>query len=533
MSRPEPIRTAVVLLCVLAGTVCVTIFLNQGTRTQVSPETSRPATGSTARQPLAERQGSGDVTSSNTPPPIWKEWPKPQLALLLTGEQHGYFEPCGCTSSQLGGMSRRANLAQKLTAAGWTVRGLDVGGLSRRRTRQAQIKFETTLAALRELNYIAIGLGPEELRMQPDFLLSQHVPPLHFLSANLEFFGVSDLGTPLPSVVVEAGGLQIGITSVMSDELQKEVLPHPDITWKPPGPALTNVLAGFDDSNVVLRVLLSQASVTESESLAHQFPQFDVVLTAQGTGDPDPTAPLTKIGNTLLIETGRKGKYVGVLGVYPDDKETPFRYKLISLERDSFGETPSMITLMQTYQERLESEQIALTDAVGAPHPSGATYVGADACGTCHETAMDIWKKTGHAHAFESLDPDNKRTGHERLNGVERSYDPECLACHVTGWDPHEYIRFQSGFLNEKFADDDEKMLHKLMAGTQCENCHGPGSRHIELIEADDLIAAAQEVRVTLEQAKKNVCEKCHDLDNSPNFDFDEYWERVKHYGRN
>ena len=62
----------------------MTIFLNQGTRTQVSPETSRPATGSTARQPLAERQGSGDVTSSNTPPPIWKEWPKPQLALLLT-----------------------------------------------------------------------------------------------------------------------------------------------------------------------------------------------------------------------------------------------------------------------------------------------------------------------------------------------------------------------------------------------------------------------------------------------------------------
>ncbi|MDG1894325.1 MAG: multiheme c-type cytochrome [Fuerstiella sp.] len=524
MSRSEAIRNAATLVCALAGIAYLTIFLNRGTTRQVDAETPHAEKGS------AEQQSTDDIASSAAAP-IWEKWPRPQLALLLTGEQHGYFEPCGCTSSQLGGMSRRADLAQKLKAAGWTVRGLDVGGLSRRTTRQAQIKFETTLAALRELDYVAIGLGPEELRMQPDFLLSQHVPPLHFLSANLEFFGVPDLGTPLPSAVFEAGGLQIGITSVMSEELQKEVLPHPDITWKAPGPALTDVIADFDDRNVSLRVLLSQASVTESDALAEQFPSFDVVLTAQGTSDPDPKAPLKKIGDTLVIETGRKGKYAGVLGVYPDDTETPFRYKLISLEQENFGETQSMITLMQVYQQRLESEEIALTDAVGAPHPSGATFVGADTCGTCHENAMDIWKETGHAHALESLDPDNNRDGHERLNGVKRTYDPECLACHVTGWDPHEYIRFQSGFLNKKFAaDDDEKMLHKLMAGTQCENCHGPGSRHIELVEADDLAAAAQEVRVTLEQARKNVCEKCHDLDNSPDFDFEEYWERVKHY---
>jgi len=318
----------------------------------------------------------------------------------------------------------------------------------------------------------------------------------------------------------------------MSEALQKEVLPHPDITWKQPGPELTKVLADFDNKDVGLRILLSQANVEESKALAQQFPQFDVVVTAQGTGDPDPAKPPDKIGDTLLIETGRKGKYVGVLGIYPDDKETPFRYKLISLERDYFDETPSMITLMQTYQERLESEQIVLTDAVGAPHPSGAKFVGADTCGSCHESAMNIWKDTGHAHALESLDPNNERTGYERLNGVKRMYDPECLACHVTGWDPHEYIRFQSGFLNEKFAtDEDEKTLHRLMAGTQCENCHGPGSRHIELVEADNLVAAGKEVRVTLEQAKKSMCGKCHDLDNSPDFDFDEYWERVKHYG--
>ncbi len=52
----------------------------------------------------------------------------------------------------------------------------------------------------------------------------------------------------------------------------------------------------------------------------------------------------------------------------------------------------------------------------------------------------------------------------------------------------------------------------------------------MELIEADNVEAAAREVRVTLQQAKENnLCQKCHDLDNSPEFDFDTYWDQIKH----
>jgi hypothetical protein len=103
----------------------------------------------------------------------------------------------------------------------------------------------------------------------------------------------------------------------------------------------------------------------------------------------------------------------------------------------------------------------------------------------------------------------------------------------VTGWEPEEYVRFRGGFLNEEFAaDDSEKLLQTLLAGNQCENCHGPGSRHVELIEADNKEAAVKEVRVTLEQAEKKICAKCHDADNSPDFNFEEYWEQVKHYGK-
>jgi len=32
--------------------------------------------------------------------------------------------------------------------------------------------------------------------------------------------------------------------------------------------------------------------------------------------------------------------------------------------------------------------------------------------------------------------------------------------------------------------------------------------------------------------AKERVCIRCHDLDNSPKFEFDEYWKKVAHPGR-
>ena len=119
---------------------------------------------------------------------------------------------------------------------------------------------------------------------------------------------------------------------------------------------------------------------------------------------------------------------------------------------------------------------------------------------------MEVWKDSKHAHAFESLFPENKRHGYERLHGVSRGFDPECLACHVTGWKPEQYLRYRSGFLNEELAEEPQKNLQSLLAGNQCENCHGPGSRHIELIEEGEVQAALKEVKVTQKQALEGMC---------------------------
>jgi hypothetical protein len=438
-------------------------------------------------------------------------------------------------------MSRRAGLFDRIKSLNWTVRGLDAGGISKRTGVQAQLKFETTLEALRDLQYVALAMSPEELRLEPGYLLSQHFTdgetPLNFLGANLIFFGSRELGTPLPLNIVEVNGIKVGITSVMSETIRRDVIPdrtadeaaNADLQWTDPSEALTEVLKQFDDAKVDFRILLSQSTDDEIRQQAKDFPVFDIIVAADGRdGDRQPKM----LGSTRLLRVGEKGKTAGVVALYPGDKTNPVRYELVTLSEAHFSNSEKMTDLMRSYQERLKDGQVVTAEEpVG--HPSGATFVGASKCGECHTSAFDIWKETPHAHAFESLDPSYKRHGFERLNGVTRTFDPECLSCHVTGWEPEQYIRFRSGFVNEEFAaDDSEKLLQALLAGNQCENCHGPGSRHVELIEADNKEAAAREVRVTLEQAKSQMCEKCHDADNSPEFEFDKYWDAVKHPGK-
>ena len=79
------------------------------------------------------------------------------------------------------------------------------------------------------------------------------------------------------------------------------------------------------------------------------------------------------------------------------------------------------------------------------------------------------------------------------------------------------------------------------LLGSGCENCHGPGSAHVAA-ENGEIEASAELVRqlqqemiLPLERAEQK-CLECHDLDNSPDFHqpgaFEEFWEQVKHYGK-
>lgn len=442
--------------------------------------------------------------------PIFEGWAKPTVALFITGRQHGYIEPCGCTglANQKGGLSRRQTLMRELEDKGWPLVALDVGNQVRRFGRQPIIKFETTKEGLYAMNYAAIGFGPDDLRLpSTDLLRIIYNPesPSSFVSANVV---VIDDSIVKPFWILETAGKKIGVTSILGQGMQTN-LGGDDIKLKSPEDGLNDVWPLMKKESCDLYVLLAHASLEESRELAQKFPDFDLVVTAGGAGEP--TLEPEKIANSKaqMIQVGTKGMYVGVVGLF-DDKEKPIRYQRVPLD-DRFGDSKDMLDLLRKYQEQLETAGFDGLSLEPQPHPSGRKFVGSEACKECHEDAYKIWKEgleglpAYHAHATESIvKPPNSR------GDIPRHHDPECISCHVTGWNPQKYYPYVSGYLDLKKS--------VLLHGNGCENCHGPGSEHI-----------VEETTETITRSTAESCLDCHDLDNSPAFKFETYWPRIKH----
>ncbi len=66
---------------------------------------------------------------------------------------------------------------------------------------------------------------------------------------------------------------------------------------------------------------------------------------------------------------------------------------------------------------------------------SGATYVGADTCKSCHPNTYMKWSTTRHSQAYESLLKKDPRP--------DVIYDAECVTCHTTGFE------YNSGWKSE------------------------------------------------------------------------------------
>jgi cytochrome c554/c'-like protein len=483
---------------------------------------AQPATPA-ADVPREDKPAKVDPVKTNGP--IFVDWPKPKLAIVITGEQLGYLEPCGCAGleNQKGGLSRRYTLLKQLRGDGWPLLPIDLGGLIQRFGQQAEIKFQTAVEALKAMDYQAIGWGPEDLRLGAGILLSAAVEadgsPSRFVSANVGLFELNS-GTTSNYRIVEAGGRKIGVTAVLGEQIKRDTN-NADIKFVPPAQGLADVADKLKECNY--RILLAYAPPQESVDLAKKFPQFNAVVTAGGADEP-PREPRKVDGTeTLLLEVGHKGMYAVVLGMY-DDPKTPVRYQRVPIDH-RFADSPEMKHLMTGYQDQLRSlgwSGLGLRPVVH-PRASGSNdmaghFVGSEKCGECHTKAMDIWTKTPHAHATETLaalDP-------------PRQFDPECISCHATGWKPQEFVPYATGF--EGLAETPH------LKGNGCENCHGPGAAHVGA-ESDGGDGAKRQalreaMKISRAKAEESDCARCHDLDNSPQFNFTTYWPKVEHKGK-
>ncbi len=468
--------------------------------------------------------------AENRTPPC-NGWAKPSFALFVTGRQHGYIEPCGCTGLDRakGGLSRRYSVLKQLKERGWEVVPVDVGNQVRRVGAQADIKFHTTAEILQKMGYAAIGFGPDDLRLSPMEVLMSMDPEGNgtssFVSAN-----ASVLEHNPKFKVVEAGGQKIGITAVVGKSALAEIQ-NEDITFTDTPAALRETVDELRNQDCDKLVLLAHCSTEETEQLARDFPMFDVIVTAGGAGEPTMEPTRVDGSNARIVQAGTKGIYVGVLGFY-DDAAEPIKYDRIVLD-NRFPDSPEVLQAFAMYQNQLRDMGLKDLGLRPVRHPRSTkttppeigerTFVGHETCGECHTSAYEVYENSPHFQATKSISEPTERSA------IKRHYDPECLSCHVTGWNPQGYFPYASGYLSL----EESVALHS----NGCENCHGPGSAHVAAengdVDATDerIQSLREEMRLSLEEARKTKCYDCHDQDNSPDFDFDTYWPEVEHHG--
>jgi hypothetical protein len=514
--------------------------------------------------------GSGPTVGVTVLDSHFRGWPagkKPDVALMLTGQQHSYLKFCGCSQPQLGGFERRYNLFQALKAKGWPIVAADLGDLVEYKSGdvhdQALLKYETAMKALKALDYAAIGLGKSDFQLPLEkglgLTLLQNMDAYpRVLSANLANAAQTYPHPEKPNEsmigdVVIAGGKNgaptVGIVAVIGASVEKELRGTVNDKFDANDVVLKNALAKFERSKVDLKLLLFQGDHAGARKVAQGLPDkipagsFDVILCLSpeedARGDPD------KVGKTMIVQVGHRGRYIGVVGAFRTgkaDKPFDFHYQMLAVGEEF--ETPKgqeaqnpILRLLDDYALSVKNQNfLAVYPRVNHPVMAKlrqkAEFVGSDKCKDCHQADYQIWKNSKHSHAYDAL----AKIADKPKN---RQYDPECVRCHTIGFG------FNDGFV------DKNRTAHLTDVG--CENCHGPGSLHVAQPKNAEFLAAQSPWKVkptdrlpkpdvlakgfdAMNPAEQDiykrvnaVCYKCHDSDNDPAYKFSEFWPKVIH----
>lgn len=165
----------------------------------------------------------------------------------------------------------------------------------------------------------------------------------------------------------------------------------------------------------------------------------------------------------------------------------------LRLEEESA--VPAEVNAVFDELRRSESDKFKSLSMLRTRDLKDSDFVGAEACASCHASSFEVWKKSAHSSAMNTL---LLKKRHE---------DPSCVECHVLGF------KQKGGYVSE--------MISPKFSNVQCENCHGPRKAHI-------LNPTQRGTDVKTIDPKKS-CAECHTPPHSPGFDQKKYWKSIEH----
>jgi hypothetical protein len=400
--------------------------------------------------------------------------PKSDLPIVvITGNEHGFIRPCGCSKPALGGVHRRAHAIAELKEAEPKLAALSLGEFLNETNRQQEIKFESFLLSLTEMNYAAFVPGAGEFKLGKRFLSdARGMTPVPFVVANAEYPGELPFEKSAP--LADTGGVVIGLVPSLPAEL--------GVTVTPAAAALATEAKAAQGAAFL--IVAYNGPADDLPKLAEAVPEdLRKKTTFAIPGFADAPIALPPAGGIPVVTAGTKGRNIGLLRPLSGKP-----YEFLRLEEARPG-APAVVSILDSYRKAVKDEGLMRNVA---RTPGAAKYVGDKRCSECHQAAHETLSTTPHQRALKAL----KDTADE--------YDPECIRCHVTGW------AMETGFV-----DFDLTPTH---VNVNCEACHGPGSEHSN----NNMPTLGGKVDL-------NTCVRCHDPDNSPQFKFEKYWPRIEH----
>jgi len=406
------------------------------------------------------------------------------LWVLATGDLRGEIKPCGCSpGDELGGLARRLTyLEERRREYGQRVIAVDLGNNFPAPSAQGGLKVNLIIQTLRHARLDAVLPGPGELALGAA-ALDRSLP---YLLSN------ADHTAPFAQIeTVQRGGRRVGILGYLGPQ---QIYQGPQSTLKlapADAPLLSRWRNLLLEHRVESSLLLFRGTDADLAAFVHSG-MFDAIVVGNPSADESHQVTQRSIDNSTVPQVPTKGQ--GVL-------RWPLAGGPLNVDwlDGSYVDHSEVTSAMAAYDEQVKTlflQQAAVAEA----HRTASPYAGAQACKGCHTQAYAGWQRSRHAGALSTL----QRVG--------KSFDPECLACHVTGL-------AKEGYVSQEVTPG--------LSGVQCENCHGAGKSHAlapGTVKPAPTVGASPSGRVTAA-----TCSECHHGSHSPRFSFASYWSKIHH----
>ena len=402
--------------------------------------------------------------------------------MFVSGDTAGWITPCGCTSNQSGGLSRRDALIGQ-SARDQPTLALDVGGNVAGHSQYDLIKLKAILNGLQTAGYEAVNLGGPEAQFRASEIRElQQGLTLPLISANLRDSDGQPIAPPVH--FVERGGHAFAIIGVVDPSRVGD-----DMTALDPYQTIVDLLPSIQADCVIV---LAYVDASELRRLAKKLPEIDAMI----GGPTGQVLPPSSVGSVLVASSTNKGKFLlrttwkatGAAGALsPDSEVVQVHSELPKVDRQQAN--------LEDFYRQLDAADLPPDQTTFVSdrlrRDDGPKIAGSQSCLACHQNDDSVWHNSKHANAWKSLQQSGAHV------------DPACQRCHTTGYGQ------ANGFFSHRKSTP--------LVNVGCENCHGPSSLHV----------ANATVRTPYDARQQ--CITCHDHENSPTFKYDPFWNLIRH----